>query len=296
MIKIKADFKKTKTTDGKKLVLKIIAVVISILVLALTFLYLNNADRAARDTVRIVRVRRALPAYSVITRDDVEGYDLIRAEYDRNSMILFEDVEDVVYEKYAAYYIRESTILYIDQLTDTRPLRNEWLYTLMEDEEVFTIPYNYMEAGGNILLPGDTVRVRVHFEEREESARDAFDFSTSYQTTNRIIRTDIVFDSIVVKDMLNSNGQSIYEIYREVMRLNDSQRREVMQSSQFQSSIRPRSLVLAGMPEDITRYAAYRGSMSGGNFLITLLSRPDGAAGFDSLPTLETEVRTWIER
>ena len=33
-------------------------------------------------------------------------------------------------------------------------LKNEWLYELGEEQEVVTIPYNYLECGGDVLLPG----------------------------------------------------------------------------------------------------------------------------------------------
>jgi len=295
--KIKADFKKTGTSDGKKIAIKIITVVISVFALAITFLYLNSVDRAARDTIAVVRLRRPLQAFTPIARQDVESHDLVRREFDRNSMILFEDFEELVYGKYVPYFIRESSFLFIDQITDERPVRNEWMYTLMEGEEIVTIPFNYMEAGGDILLPGDTIRIRVSYEVEDENAADNLNPNfMHFQMARTNTRTNILFDSIVVMDMLNSNGRSIYEIYREVMRLEESERREVMASRDFQTSTRPRSLVLAGSPDDIALYAEFRAQVSNRNFLITLLSRAESQVHFDMLPIVETEVRSWINR
>ena len=298
MKKTNADFKKTGVSNGRKIAMKIIAVAVSVLCLLGTLLYLQNADKAAQDTVKIARLKRAVPANSMITKDDIEGYDLIKKEYDANNMILFDNV-DKVYDKYSAYYLRESTILYQDQITDEKPIRNEWLYSLSEGEEVVTISYNYLEAGGDILLPGDTIRIRVSYEADSAPTSEADDEGNPnesyYRRTEKTVKTDILFNAIVVKDMINASGHSVYEVYKEVMRLDEKQRQEVMKSSSFLSNIKPRALLLSGTPEDMERYAYYSSSFGGGSFLITILSRADNIIGLDSLPTLETEVRSWID-
>ena len=295
---MKADFKKKTGGSGKKTVTKIITVVISIAALALCFIYLQNIDSAARNTVKIVRAKNEMPAYALISREDIEAYDIIKKEYD-NAMILFENAESI-YGKYTTTNIRKSTVLYQDQLMDERPLRNEWLYGLNSDEEVVTIPYNSTEAGGSILLPGDLIRVRVSYEVEETAPAVPDDENpNSYitpQKTNKKIKTDILFNSIVVKDMINTNGNSVYEIYKEVMRLDEKQRQDVMKSNDFISSIRPKALLLAGSPADMERYAQYKYSVSSGSFLITILSRTGNEIGLDRLPTLETEVRSWMEK
>ncbi|MCL2633131.1 MAG: flagellar biosynthesis protein FlgA [Oscillospiraceae bacterium] len=298
MKKSNAGFKKKESgvVGGKRLLLKIVTIVVSLLALFLTFVFLNNADSAARDTISVVRIRSNIPANSVITENDVERYDLIRAEYVEKEMILFENVQEEVYGKYSAYFLRGKTVLYKDQLTEEKPLRNEWLYSLSEGEEVVTIPYKFIEAGGSILLPGDVIRIRVTYEaDMYDLLGEEVVFHYIDPRSGTVIKTDILFDSIVVKDMLNSNGNSVYELYKEVMRLDDKQRESVMQSKEFLASIKPAALVLAGTAEDMERYAAFNAAIGSGNFLITILSRTSGDDGFDNLPTIETEVRSWID-
>ena len=306
MKKTKAEFKKKEKglSGGKRIAAKIITVAISMLALFLTFLYLSKVDSAARDTVSIVRVKSGVPAYSIITKDDIEKYDLIRKEFTDKEMILYEDVENEVYGKYSAYFIRGKTILYKDQLIDEKPIRNEWLYSLSNDEEVVTIPYRYSEAGGDILLPGDSIRIRVTYEAEAPTQNNENNYEEDYNpnyyssrsNNSKITKTDTLFDSIIVKDMLNSNGRSVYELYKEVMRLDEKQRDSVMRSKEFLSSIKPTALLLAGTDEDMERYATFKATVNSSNFLITILSRTSSTIGLDSLPTLETEVRSWIDR
>jgi len=299
MAKSISSIKKTATGPGK-LIKRIAAVSFSLLIIVFTFIYLNNVDQAARDTVSVVRVKSAgLPAYTIISKDNVEKYDIIKREFDRssNGMILYADVENI-YDLLTAYYIRGGTFLYKDQLIIERPQRNEWLYELPHELEVLTLPYNYMEAGGDILLPGDQIRIRVIYEVTDTSDNDMFDTNPNqfFMQGKKTMKTEILFDSIVVTDMINSNARSIYEIYNEVMRLSEENRQDVMKSSKFMSSIRPRALLLAATPEQVDTYARYRtrsGSGSG-NFLITLLSRSNSDVILDQLPTLESEVNLWL--
>ena len=295
MKRMNADFKKKGTSVGKKTITKLIAVGVSVLTLCLTFFYLQNADSESRDTVKVVKIRHGMPAYAVVTKSDVEAYDIIKREYDSGEMALFEHVESEVYGKYTTNPLRKGTVLYKDQLTEEKPIRNEWLYSLSEGTEVVTIPYNSSEAGGDILLPGDLVRIRVSYETEKITPLFSEENPNIYQEkAGKTMQTDILFDSIVVKDMINASGHSVYEIYKEVMRLDEKYRQDVMQSKEFISNIKPKALLLAGAPEDMERYAAYKSKSSSSNFLITILSRANSDVGIDSLPTLETEVRSWI--
>jgi hypothetical protein len=271
---------------SKQSLIKIGAVALSVIVIIVTFIALQRADRAAKDTVAVVRVRNGTPAFSIITKDNVEKYDLVKKEYIKEEMFLYENVDDL-YGQFTAYYIRGKTILYRDQLLSEKPIRNEWLYVLSEEEEVVTIPYKSSEAGGDILLPGDMIRIRATYE-TELGVQGSQSINSK-----KSMKTETLFDSIIVKDMLNSSGRSVYEIYKDLMRLDDKDRETTMKKSEFQSSIKPASLLLAGSSEDMERYALFKSMVSNGDFLITILSRTPSSE-LEEMLTLETEVRSWI--
>ncbi|GHU50729.1 hypothetical protein AGMMS49975_02350 [Clostridia bacterium] len=296
MKETKAEFKKKDRTasSNKRIALKIASIVVSVFVLIITFAWLSRADRAARNTVAVARVKVGIPAYSAFTKDNVEKYDLIEKEYSKDEMVLFENVEDEVLGKYSAYYLRKNTVIYKDEVVDEKPSRNEWLYSLGEGEEVVTIPYKYSEAGGDVLLPGDSVRIRVTYESNDSAPEDGNpnDYPSSGK---KPLKTVDLFSSIVVMDMINSSGHSVYEVYKEVMRLDAAEREKVMKSKEFLSNIKPQALLLAGDKEDMVRYAQYKAIAGSGNILITILSRGDNEAGLQNLPTLETEVRSWVD-
>lgn len=287
-------------SPNRHLLKKILALVFSIVVIVVAFMVITNANKQARDTIEVVRVKISdgLPAFAVITDKDIEKYPLIMKEYTED-MILAEDISEVI-GKLSKYYLRKNSIIYMDQLVDQKPQKNDWLYQLEEELEVVTIPYNYLECGGDVLLPGDTVRIRVSYEfegaaYNDNSSGEANLNSVIVETRGRTIRTDILFDSIVVKDMLNSNSHSIYETYKEVMKLSEDKKQEVMKSEDFLKSIQPRALLLAGTKEQMNNYAKFK-SADAKAFLITILSRANSEVIIDQLPTLESEVESWIEK
>ena len=282
-------------TPNKNLFKKIAAITFSIFVIVVSFMVLNNVNKAAKDTASVLRVKKeeGIPARSVIIEDDIEEYDIIQKEFSED-MIRAEDKAKII-NKYTKYYLRKDGVLFKDQFLDEKPLKNEWLYELDPEYEVITIPYNYLEAGGDILTPGDRVRIRVSYEVEGGGAVPGNPNAMTFSTVNKTMRTEVLFDSIVVKDMLNANSHSIYEVYKEVMKLPENKKQEVMKSEDFLKNIKPKALVLEGTREQINNYSKYK-SLEGKSLLITILQRQEGNIILDQLPTLEKEVESWIEK
>jgi len=202
-------------------------------------------------------------------------------------MITYDKVDSIL-NKYSLYYLRNGAPIYYDQLTDEKPRDTEWLYDLEENYEVLTIKYDYLECGGSILRPGDLVRVRVTYTEEIPSSDGMM-----YGGSKKVKKTEILFDSIRVKDLINSSGRSIYEVLKEVFKLSEKDRREVMKSRDFMQSIKAESLLLAATEEQVNKFAKFK-SQQDAVFTFTILSRNGNDEVFDQLPVVEKEVESWI--
>ncbi|ETT30104.1 MULTISPECIES: hypothetical protein [unclassified Paenibacillus] len=282
---------------NRNLLKRIVAVLFSLTVIVVSYIVITNASQDARDTVEVLRLteKGGLPAFTVLTEKQVETYNIIRTEY-TSDMVLADKLPEVL-GKFTKYYIRDNSVLYEDQLLDEKPVKNEWLYKLGEKQEVLTLPYNFLEAGGDILMPGDRVRIRVSYNVEEAAASGAGGNPNAVfnPSQSSVTKTEILFDSIVIKDMLNANSHSIYEVYKEVLKLSEDKRQEVMRSDDFLKSIQPKALLLEGSGEEINKYAKYK-SLDSKSFLITMLSRSGSTVIMDELPTLQNEVESWIEK
>ncbi|GAE86923.1 hypothetical protein [Acetivibrio straminisolvens] len=276
---------------GNQLPKKLLAIFVSIAVIVGAFIYLNGLNDSAKDTVDIVVVKSSggIPANTLITKDNIGKYSIIRKEF-KNDMITYDKVDSVL-NMYSLYYLRNGDPIYFDQLTDEKPRKTEWLYELENDYEVLTIKYNYLECGGDILRPGDLVRVRVTYTD-ESSASQSLD-GMIYGTSKKEKKTEILFDSIRVKDLINSSGRSIYEVLKEVFKLSEKERQEVMKSREFMQNIKAESLLLAATKEQVNKYAKFKAQQDA-VFTFTILTRDGNDEVFDQLPVIEKEVESWI--
>lgn len=272
---------------GSQFPKRFFGVVLCILVIAAAFIVINNANKDARDTVDIIRVKPAggIPAKSVVTESRLEKYSIIKKEF-KEDMLTYDKINQVK-DKYTLYFLRGKSPIYLDQLTDEKPIKNEWLYQLDENNEVLTLPYDYLQCAGDIVTPGDTVRIRVAYNvERPVEGSVG---------TEKERRLEILFDKITVRDMLNSKGHSIYEVYKEVLKLSEQKKQDVMKSSEFMENILPKSLVLEGTRADADKFARFNVKEEGTAFTITVLSRRNNTGIIDQLPTTEKEIESWIQ-
>ncbi len=293
---------KSKMPGNRNLLKKIVAVLVSVLVFVGALVIINNANTAAKNTVAVIQVKAAdgIPEKAVITQENIAKYDIIRKEF-TDDMVLADEMDQVL-NKYATHYLRKGSILHKDEIIEEKPLKNEWLYTMDDEEEVLTIPYNYLESGGDILTPGDRIRVRVMYlvdappADGSEGTQNPNEFSASDSERDKITKVETLFDSIEVMDMLNSSSHSIYEVYREVLRLPENQRQVVLKSPDFIKSIVPKSLVLAATSEQVNNFIQYKNASGNKSILVTILARAENSIILDQLPTLQKEIETWLER
>lgn len=297
---MKLSMKEVKNVKpNKSLYGKIIAIIISVLVVAGSFIIINKADQAARETISVIRIKsEGINAYEVLTDAKYEEYSIIKKEFNEN-MIKAEDVEEIE-DKYVKYYLRGGSVLFNDQISNEKPLKNEWLYELDEKKEILTLPYDYLECGGDILTPGDRIRIRVSYEKDSLTSVTSNDdinpnMNSNTSSGKTIMVTEVLFDSITVRDMLNANSHSIYEVYKEIMSMDEEEKQSVMKSQSFLKNIQPRALVLEASSDQIDNFSKYKGKQ-GQTLLITILSRANSTVILDQLPTLENEVESWIEK
>jgi len=278
---------------GSNLPKKIAAILVSVLVVIASFSYLNGVNSDAKEFVEIAVVKpsEGIPEKELVTESLIKKGKILKTDF-KEGMVTYDKLDEVL-NKYAAYYLRHDTPIYYDQLSDSIPLKHEWLYELPKESEVLTIPYDYDKCGGEILAPGDYVRVRVTYEDTGTSSSEDTDLGPYFNASSSKKKnyvTETLFDRILVKDMLNSKGQSISEIFKEVSRLGEEERKAVMESKEFMQNVQAKSLVFEATPEQVDKYTK---SNSHGTFTFTILSRMDNTNFIEQLSTVDKEVKEW---
>ena len=175
--------------------------------------------------------------------------------------------------------IRADTPIYEDMLTDEQIIRYKYLYELKPDEELLTFRYNPEEAGGRIPRPGDRFRIRgsytidkeiVERTKQELQQRGNFDDDTIVGN----VRTAIIFDVVTVVDMLNSEGDSIYEIRAEAESLPLDMKEKLYKDDKFKESITPAAILIIVKSDQMNKFTEFQ-SNADAVYTLTILSRDE---------------------
>ena len=262
--------------------IRILSVLLSIVVLFILGSWLTKADKEIQKTVKVVRVKNAVGVSELITDKTIEPYDMYLKEFNqygtfelngetKRAVALWEERDQVI-GNYAAYYLREKTVLFWDSLVQNKENRNPYLYK-MNNKELLNFD---ADAGlfGEILIPGDIINVRATYQEDDLNLPpEELVLLTSGYTPPKITVSDMLFNEIVVIDMLNGSGESIFDVFYELMSKPEAEREKIIQSSEFKSSITPDSFLFSLTAEEIEKYTLIKAKSP--EYTITLLPRTD---------------------
>jgi hypothetical protein len=279
-------------SPGPNLGRRILAVCLCCAVLWISYVMLKKAGRDAVDTVDVVRIKRdGISARTMLTKNMVEKYALLKREFNQD-MVAYRDFEKID-GNFTLHFMRGHTVVHYDQVTERKPLKNEWLYQLKPEYEILTVPYNYLECGGDILTPGDRIRVRISYDASEPQAFPIGAGASSFARNDTAV-TEVLFDDIKVVDLLNARGHSIYEVYQEVLKLPEQKKQETLKSQNFLNNILPRSFVLEATSDQAERFARY-GNKKNLNYTFSILSRQGNSDIVDGIVFMKEEVESWTE-
>lgn len=259
--------KKSKATVIKQSNMgNVIKTAICIAGIGIVLVTMVKINRDKVKTVDIVKVKDAVYVNQLILEDNISSYPMSQLEYEssKNKYLLWEDRDQVI-EKYATVATKADGYLYVGDVADTKPIKNEWLQKVEKSNVIVSLPYNKGEAFGNILTPGDSVIVSVSYKEPD----------TSGYGGDRDVQK-VLYDKAKVIDLLNNSGNSIYDYYTDLLALPVAEREELLKDTSFLQNVSP-SRILYAVPKEtgFTEYAKTAGA-SGISYTYGLYPREQG--------------------
>ena len=284
--KQKTLLKKQRSTNMRNFTYYV--VIVSLLVVSFIGLQLNVAKY--KRTVDVVALKSDIGT-GIITTSDITQLTLSQNDYTKD-MILWKDRDKEVINKYPLMIIRKNTPVYKDMLTSQPKVRYSYLYTMSPNQELLTFKYDNSMAGGRIPRPGDHFRIRGSYKLSDQEKQSLLasgyknvvpgDFN-SLSGNNIIvgdIRTSIIFNDVLVVDMLNSNGDSIYEIWNRYNNMSKVEQQKLLEDNNFKQSVTPTSLLLIVNSDDVNKYVEFAAA-SNAQYTLTLLKRDDSMKNDD---------------
>lgn len=247
---------KQQSTNVKKSSKFFVVNLIAIVIICLAIFVYYNITSSSVHIVTILTLKTDKQPFDLVTKDDLTTMKIVQADY-KQGMILASQAKNVV-GKYTKYYIRAGSFLYPDMFTNTKPVRNAWLYSLEDGKEALSVSISDLnDQLGNILVPGDKVNVRAVYTIRNGA--------------NQQIVVDKLFENMTIKDILNNSGESIYEIYSELAKMNESDRIKQLSDQSFRQRLTPKSIVFEADDVTINKFAQV--SVMNPKYIVTILSR-----------------------
>lgn len=282
----------SKYSNTRKIMVMMVLVIIA--VVGINF----YSSMQLRDTVDIVKLTAGVPQEGFITEDNMYKDTIIRSEYEkqgvvtlsdgtkRREIVLWEDRQKIM-NSFASYFIRANTPIYWDAIGKESPKQYSYLYKM--DGELLKLN---LDAGqfGEMLVPGDRINVRASYQEQVFTLPTESEFMMQQQTgiqPQTVIKRQIkLFNNVAVLDILNSKGESIFDIYYSLLAMPKNVQQEKVASDEFQKSVQPAQILLNVTPEEADRYMEIQSN--GPTYLMTLLPRTSSNAITEMLNELAT--------
>ena len=233
--------------------------------------------------VEIVTLVTSVPADGRITEANMQKAEMTKHEFEsrgtynsssgkvKRAVVLWEERETIK-DTYASYYLRQGTPIYWDSLSKETPKQYSYLYKM--DGELLKISVE-ADQFGRMLVPGDRINVRASYSENKYNLMTYSEYDVSKLTgvgdNAEFIKQDIIFNNASVLDILNDEGESIFDIYYDLMALSGHEQRELVATEEFIESVQPREILLNVTPEEADMYMYIQSK--GPTYMMTLLPR-----------------------
>lgn len=283
---------------------RLLGIIIAACVIVFICIMAAISSAETKKTITVVRIKSDTPisANSLITDDMLEAYDMYYKEFQqygtmkfsdgstRSTIVRWNDKDLVVGKRYAAYYMRGGTVLFWDSTISDQTRKNSYLYSM--SGELLNIQMTTTQDFGDMVVPGDTLNVRATYTakvynlptEQEYKLNSANGAAASDGV--EITKTDSLFSEVTILDMLNSSGNSIFDIYYQYIAATKAEQQAMLKDDGFLQSVQPASILVECTAEEVEHYMKLQAA--GASYQMTLLPRTSSSSITDSLSEIQT--------
>lgn len=262
-----------------------------------------------RKTISVVKLKDNVMANAVITADMVEEYQMYYKEFEnygvteftdgskRQAVVTWDNKDAILGKRFAAYYLRGGTVLFWNNTIKEQTKKNSYLYVM--DGELLNINMDTADFG-DMVVPGDSLNIRVKYTTTtyDLPAEDAYKLSLEGNGEDIVPVeqevNEMLFSEVVVLDMLNSSGASIFDIYYSFIAKSKAQQTALLRSSDFLASVQPTTILLEVTAEEADRFMELQ--TKNPQYLMTLLPRTGGNSIIDSLAEIQSALLQQVSK
>lgn len=248
---------RTEVNNSKRTVMLIATIVVAAVLIA----WVTMIGRTAEREISVVMLSEDVYKNQTITSDVLVEYKMLEGEFNKYSVvkedgstkrriILWEE-RDLIIGTFAAYPLQENTVAMYDNFIKSRIDNSDSVMYSFPGKTIVAIDVatSDLEAYKTFLEPGDRINITAIYSD-STNVKNA-DGSNEVIDT---IRTEEVFKDVMIADLLNSDGESILDIYEAYNDKTVYEQAALDSSEEFKDSVTPTSLLLALTPEELEDY------------------------------------------
>lgn len=293
---------KVKARNSSRAKNRVFGILIALGVIVFVCVLTAISSAETKKVITVVRVKEdsAIPANSLITESMIEPYDMYYKEFQqygtmkfsdgttRSTIIRWSDKDLVVGKRYAAYYIRPLTVIFWDATLKDQTRKNSYLYSM--SGELLNIQMNTTDDFGDMVVPGDSLNIRATYEKTdydlpsEEVYKISADAGLNITQASYVVN-EPMFSEVQVLDMLNSSGNSIFDIYYQYISMTKPEQQAALNDDNFLQSVTPASILIECTAEEVEHYMSVNAKSP--TYQITLLPRKSSSSITDSLSDIQ---------
>lgn len=212
------------------------------------------------NKVSVAQISASMAKDSQLTPDNLSQLKMSESVFQElneiapGGLILWQDAQEVV-GKYITMDAAAGQYLAYDFVSDTMTMDNPWIQDLGSEAELYTIQFDPYTTYNQLLFPGGHVRLRANISvfdssgkptgqtdivsisaaasgvkntnpPSQESGEPSDESEEQVTVTEPINDEDVqdLFDDVTVVDMLNSNNESIFDLYLPLTRMTREER------------------------------------------------------------------------
>lgn len=293
---------KVKASNESRAKNRLIGIILAICLIVFVCVMTAISSAENRKTITVVRIKSniSIPANALITEDMLEPYEMYYKEFQqygtmkfsdgsvRSTIVMWSDKDLVVGKRYAAYYLRNNTVLFWDSTLSDTAKKNSYLYSM--SGELLNIQMNTVNDFGDMVVPGDTLNIRAIFSTEVYNLPSETAYKLTTETGGSVSSVtmemnELLFSEVKILDMLNGAGNSIFDIYYDYIAMTKAEQEACLANQDFLISVQPASILLEVTAEEVERYM--RMQKAGASYQITLLPRTSGSQITDSLGEIQ---------
>ena len=294
---------KVKAQNSSRAKNRIVGIFLAIGMIVFVCIMTAISSAETKKVVTVVRIKdeAGIPANALISEDMIEPYDMYYKEFQqygtmkfsdgstRSKLVTWDNRDLVVGKRYAAYYMRGGTVLFWDSTLKDQTRKNSYLYSM--SGELLNIQMTTTDDFGDMIVPGDTLNIRATYTATEYNLPSEEEYMLSLNAGGgtsagiEVEKTEMLFSEVQILDMLNSEGNSIFDIYYSYITMTKAQQQACLQDDAFLQSVQPASILLECTSEEVEHYMDLQAK--GATYQITLLPRTSSSNITDSLSEIQ---------